>query len=118
MKKVVIIILLLTGWLAISQNSVTLPIPDFTCGYQGNMIFGFKNGKPICSAPAGFIEPDLKCDQSSYWPKVLVGIKDGQAVCKEIEIQGDDSIDTTLWQSDSRIYIHLHYVLLPATNQP
>ena len=58
--------LLLIGLLLFTGiNNTTYKIPDFNCGYEGQMVSGFKNGRPVCSTPAGFIVPSLKCPKAT-----------------------------------------------------
>jgi len=108
-------ILVLAGILsAIAQTDKPLPIPDFKCPADGQMVSGFRAGKPVCSVPAGFLMPDLKCDESQGWnPKVLVGIKDGRPVCKGIYFDYDQNIMTNVYSSDTEIHIQLHLIPKP-----
>lgn len=79
-------------------------IPDFTCGYDGKMLSGFKNGNPVCTYPAGFLEPNLKCDKET---EVLVGLKDGRAVCKEVRFDWTNGYMNNVYGSDSAILLHV-----------
>lgn len=92
-------------------------IPDFKCGTDGQMLSGFHNGKPVCSTPAGFIMPNLKCPES-YKPQVLVGIHDGQPMCKGIAIYGDQNLSVNSFTSAGEdININLHYMPSPPSVQ-
>lgn len=92
-------------------------IPDFTCSYDGQMVSGFKNGKPVCSTPAGFITPNLACGDIAEEPTVLVGIKDGHAVCKAVHIDWDQTIQGDVYASGEAIHIRLYYNPPPPTTQ-
>jgi hypothetical protein len=88
-------------------------IPDFTCGYDGQMVSGFKDGKPVCTTPAGFITPNLKCGDRAEEPQVLVGIHDGQPVCKALHLDWDQAIQGNIYASDEVIHVRLMFMPPP-----
>jgi hypothetical protein len=110
MNKVLgfLIFVLLVGALGASAPSGGYKIPDFKCGYDGQMVSGFQDGKPVCSTPAGFIMPNLKCPDIQSWnPQVLVGIKDGQPVCKGIYVDWSQDVLTNVYSTSEQIHISI-----------
>jgi hypothetical protein len=117
-KNFVLLATLLVALFAIAQTHKPpspggYTIPDFTCGYDGQMVSGFKDGKPVCTTPAGFIMPNLKCGDRAEEPQVLVGIHDGQPVCKALHLDWDQAIQGNIYASDEVIHVRLMFMPPP-----
>jgi hypothetical protein len=93
-----------------SNGAVKTNIPDFKCGYEGQVVSGFSKGKPVCTMPAGFIVPDLKCEDAHYEPQVLVGIRDGKPVCKAIHFDWDQNLQTNVYSYEHAIHLQVRYI--------